>query len=517
MNYKVYAPNVYLFAFCLKQGSNSSANAGGKENDWLWQKGDEIIYKTLRHKLNLIRLLDKNKQQNNSVSSLKATRSNDDDVAIPVEGKVSLDNQQIGIQGFVYPLQIYDSYGLWLNLRRPEKESNFWLNLLCAKNQTEQKTEAVDIQLLRQLNPDNCLMLKEGVNFLGQTLLITAWLTPEHEEQDQQHLRKLADESLKAFFPKDYTLPPFSRSSQLFGSPIFEYGLFSHSQLSSYRHVLVWLFRNGEADQNFNACYQDLLELFFYRVKVVKAFQESRYAFTEINDFYDKEIVKKIDEMTHLDEQEQTLNVTELENLKRQAKFLPQTASATELENLKRQAKSLPQTALKYTKKLHALEDWQNTIKINADNYNQKIEHIKSRLPNTDLSFLETFVQKNSVSFQEQIKADLRYVNHGSGLLDKAIASIRVRVEIDQVELDRQLQNTIQVVGVGIGTAGVAATLVPYLIPQNNSPTPVSIPFTSAKIDPFAFSLILSISIGAIAAALTMGWIELWQRYRDQP
>jgi len=487
MNYKVYAPNVHLFAFCLKRSANSPADSGGKENDWLWQRGDDIISKTLNYKLNLIRLLAKNKQSDNPRLSLKATKPNDDDDAISVQGTVSLDSQPIGITGFVYPLRIYDSYGLWLNLRRPEKENNFWLNLLYPKRQNEQKTEAVDIQLLRQLNPDNCLMLKEGDNFLGQTLLITAYLTPEYNPQDQQMLKKLADECLKAFFPENYTPPPFSGSSQLFGSPIFEYGLFS--QISNYRHILVWLFRDEEAGKNFNICYQELLDLFFHRVKVVNAFQESRYAYQEAAKFYRDKITTKISETTNLNAQEKRL-------------------SATELEDLKVQAKSLPQTALEYTKTLQDLETWQNIINIHGDNYNNKIALIKSILPNTDISFLETFGQKNSHFFQEQIRADLRYVNHGSGLLDKAIASIRVRLEIDQVEIDRELQNTIQVVGVGIGTAGVAATLIPYMIQQNNSPTPTPIPF--------AYSLIFSLGFGVMAAGFTMGCLDLWQHYSNK-
>ena len=120
-------------------------------------------------------------------------------------------------------MRIYDSYGLWLNLRRPEKENG-------------QRTEDVDIQLFSKLNPDNCWLLGGSDRFLGETLLITGWLT-EHDPQDQTSVKNLADDCLKAFFPKNYTIPPFYRQSTLFGSPIFEYGLFS--QLNHYRHILV--------------------------------------------------------------------------------------------------------------------------------------------------------------------------------------------------------------------------------------------------------------------------------------
>ncbi|MBD6619387.1 hypothetical protein FNW02_27050 [Komarekiella sp. 'clone 1'] len=43
----------------------------------------------------------------------------------------------------------------------------------------------------------------------------------------------------------------------------------------------------------------------------------------------------------------------------------------------------------------------------------------------------------SSRSRGEQIKAELGYFTHGSSLLDKAIASVRGRVEIDRAKSDR--------------------------------------------------------------------------------
>lgn len=54
---------------------------------------------------------------------------------------------------------------------------------------------------------------------------------------------------------------------------------------------------------------------------------------------------------------------------------------------------------------------------------------------------------------------DLGYFRHSSTLLEQAISSIRGIVEIEQAERDRSLEQTIQVLGVGLGTGAIASLL----------------------------------------------------------
>lgn len=485
MSPKVYAPNVHLFAFHLQKSANGD-HANDQDKHWLWQSCNEIIQKILQPSFDLLQWLDLDQEPNNpTVSLIKAEKQMD---IAPIEnGEIYLDdNSPLLIEGFAYPLRLYDSYGLWLNLRHPEKDNN------------NQRTQDVDIQIFRKLNPDNCLLLGGNENFLNQTLIITAWLSSEHDPQDQKALKTLADECLQAFFPNNYPIPPFTRSSTLFDSPIFEYGLFS--QLTNYRHVLVWFFSHPEAEEKFNDYQEQLLDLWFFRAKVVKAFQKSREVYEDTNKEYQK-IEAEINNFKQID--------TELLNNEK-------------LDKLSEKLKTLPQMALNYANLLRYLESYQNTIAINGRNYADRLQQIRGIVKDEDISFLEKFSVENSPDFQEQIKAELGYFTHGSSLLDKAIASIRGRVEIDRAKSDRlaedkkersdrNLQITILAVGTGIGAGGIMSSSY-SLVKDGDDPilqvlhTPVTNRFTVA----IAYSLLFGLAIGM----LILVGDKLWQWYK---
>ncbi len=82
---------------------------------------------------------------------------------------------------------------------------------------------------------------------------------------------------------------------------------------------------------------------------------------------------------------------------------------------------------------------------------------------------MRDFGQETAPLFLRQIKADLGYFQHGTDLINTAIASIRGIVEIDQTEGDRhrektekdsnqKLQDLIQSVGVGIAAGAIVAS-----------------------------------------------------------
>jgi hypothetical protein len=483
MSPKVYAPNVHLLAFHLQKSANGN-NANDQDKHWLWQTCNQIIQKILQPNFDLMQWLDLNKEPNNpTVSLIKAEKQIN---AAPIDkGEIYLDdNSPLLIEGFAYPLRLYDSYGLWLNLRHPEKDNH------------NQRTEDVDIQVFRKLNPDNCLLLGGNENFLNQTLIITAWLSSEQDPQNQKALKNLADECLQAFFPNNYPIPPFAGSATLFGSPIFEYGLFS--QLTNYRHILVWFFSHPEAEEKFNSYQEQLLDLWFFRAKVVKAFQKSREVYEDTNKEYQK-IEAEINNFQQID---------------------PQLLNDEKLDKLSEKLKTLPQMALDYANFLRYLESYQNTIAINGRNYADRLQQIRGILKDEDISFLEKFSVENSPDFQEQIKAELGYFTHGSSLLDKAIASIRGRVEIDRAKSDRltqdkketsdrNLQITILAVGTGIGAGGIMVSS--YSLVQNDPilqvlHTPVTNRFTAA----IAYSLLFGLTIGILIWASD----KLWQSHK---
>ncbi|WP_414582011.1 hypothetical protein [Scytonema sp. PCC 10023] len=458
---KIYAPNIHLFAFQLYKGANVEPTSVQADDIQLWQVADKIVRTTLHQDLHLSQKINIHKEPESlRVDLLKDSEVKDDNYAVDVEGKISLDDkQQVVIKGFAHPLRLHDSYGLWLNLRRPEKEDD------------GTPTDDVDTAFLSKLNPNNCFTLEKNKFFLGQTLLITAWLTGA---KDEKYLYQIAQECLEAVFPNPSQRPPFHRQGELFGSPIFEYGLFS--QLTNYQHVLIWLFRDDKADENLNLCYQELLDLFFFRTKIIKAYQDSRITYHHVASAY-KEIEDTID------------------NLPKKGKY--DKVTTDELKDLKNKLKELPQLALKYTRLLRNLEDYQNTIAINESNYSERLQQISGIIQNADLAFFKTFSQDNSPFFQKQIQADLGYFRHGSTLLEQAISSIRGIVEIEQAERDRSLENTIQVVGVGLGAGAIVSGVVSQYIDK-----PFSVPYLKHPVPPMLLSFFWS-----LLATLFFGWL----------
>jgi len=81
-----------------------------------------------------------------------------------------------------------------------------------------------------------------------------------------------------------YHIPPLSRRGELFGSSIFEYG--NPREPDKSPHVLIWLFRDELADQTLQKCFSSTFDLFFYRHKVSKAFQDSRDIYKQLKQYY---------------------------------------------------------------------------------------------------------------------------------------------------------------------------------------------------------------------------------------
>ncbi|MEO1378512.1 MAG: hypothetical protein AAFW70_30475 [Cyanobacteria bacterium J06635_10] len=422
---------------------------------------------------------------------IKTDNVEDEDYSINFEGNFqdNNQNQQLLIKGFISPIRIQDSYGFWLNLLRPEKDVDD--NTL---------TKDVDVSLLSKFNPQNCLTLNQKDKtdnlFLGQTLLITAWLT-QQDKLNQTKPYDIAQECLTAIFPNTDRKPEFNRQGELFGSPIFEYGLFS--QTENYQHVIIWLFRDRQADVNFNKCYQQLFDLFFFRCKIVKAFQDSRIIYHQIATAYD-----------------------DIENTIEQIKSHTQSDVLTTeiLNQLTNTLKDLSKESLKYARLLRNLKDYQNTIDINRNNYQEKLRQISAATQEDNLSILEIFYKQDSERFYQQINADIGYFEQGLTLLEQAIASIRGIVEIEQANTDRnlernireaearqderqrKLEQTFQVLGTAFGGGAIVSGVVTQHIDKPFAPINFKYPVHPLVLS-LLWSLLATVIFGIVAWFVT--------------
>ena len=370
MTTQIYAPNIHNFAFQLYQAANLDINSVSKDQDlnFIWENGNQIIQKVVKKDLKLIDKIDVSQSPDDRrVDLIRPSEMIGNSYFIEFDGKVSIPttNQNVNIKGFARPLRFDDSYILWLNFRRPEEEPD--------NSGNNQKTDDVDISLLRSFNPDNCLIYPEHPLLLGQSLLITGWLTGL---RDKKLTQTIADECLKQVLPDNYQLPNLTHTGELFGSQIFEYG--SLNQLNNYQHILIWLFSDRATDEHFNNCYQNLINLFLFRTKVVKAYQNSCEIHGDLDKIYRK-IEKEINNL--LTDRYQKTSINEY------------------LTNLQTKLKEFPQLDLQYSSLLRDLEENQNTIEINSQNYKDELIKIqeKTKIQNTiqEIRFLEKLINNN--------------------------------------------------------------------------------------------------------------------------
>ena len=171
-----------------------------------------------------------------------------------------------------------------------------------------------------------------------------------------------------------------------------------------------------------------------------------------------------------------------------------------DLDNPYKSAKDLSKESLKYTRLLRNLKDYQNTIDINKNNYDEKLRQISAVTQEDNLSILEIFYKQDSERFYKQINADIGYFEQGLTLLEQAIASIRGIVEIEQTKRDRSLERTVQILGIGLGGGAIVSGVVTQHIDKPFAPINFKYP-----VHPLVSSLCWSIA--ATFLFIGVGWL----------
>jgi hypothetical protein len=500
MNNKIYAPNIHFFAFHLQESSIIKVydRKSIVDKDWLWRTCDEIILNIFPDKnFKFKTYLDFKKQPNNpyvilsdinSLKNLPKPKDNNFYIsgAIPIEDTVTLNNLSVRIQGFALPIKIYNNYGLWLNLG-------------CPKQENSRITNQVDISLLRNLNPNNILLSADKKGFSGQLILITGWLLGADIRKSSQQLQEYADECLRAFLPDNSPMLPLNRVGELFGSPIFQYGL--DKDLPSSGNIIVCFFRGNKAHNKFYYSKDQILYLFFYRAQIIKSFQDA---------------IKLLKLLRNLDQ----YIIKDIKNLQKLGKN--RTLSQAELDEFQFQLTRLPIQIQSYESLKAKINISKNTIDDKVDKYKITLEKIRSKFQDEDMSFLETITNQTWPYYQEQIEANLIYLEHGSKLITNAIASIRGQLAIEQTEIankrienqefsDLNLQLTIFAVGSGLSVGGIVSQII---ADGSNHPPIIKDHFSqySYYITATIYSFLVGVIFGLIFWVILHGVFWLTQR-----
>ncbi len=127
--------------------------------------------------------------------------------------------------------------------------------------------------------------------------------------------------------------------------------------------MLVW-FPNSEASEDKLGTYQrEIVDLFYYRNKIIKAFDNSRQIHRILFDFY-----RQVED-----------NVN---GLQQRIDELDSALTTENLQEFKDELKKLLKASLTYTQGLTKLEDYGNTIALNLNNYNEKLDQIYAKVEN---------------------------------------------------------------------------------------------------------------------------------------
>jgi hypothetical protein len=381
----------------------------------------------------------------------------------PILSKAEKFSHSNKINGSLRFCPLDDSQGILARIGSPETDEN----------------KDLEITELGNFNPNNLILADSYEDWLGQTIFIT-YKFKKDVDHTPEKLKELADGCVNNLLPASHR-PLLYRTTKLWNFPIFEY--ISHQ---GQLQVFVYLIDDSR-EKLLGRILQPVFELFYHRHKINKAFIDSRATRDLAHDSY-REIENIIEEL-------------ETKLVVKQDQYL---------HELKTNVKHLLHDCLDYQRILQTLEDFDNTISIHVYNYQQKLSEIieKCQLQPEDLTTFSLFIEKTSPYFQRQIKGDLGYFQHGTNLIETAIASIRGIVEIEQAESDRNLQKTIQAVGFGIGAAGVVATSAPYWIKPDPEVIPINKPFVSSSLNTFILIILLSLFAGLFTWSVASGWMN---------
>ena len=491
MSLYIYKPRIHLFAFSAKENTNPRKVIDKK---WVWDKCNKIISRTLSQNFDIFDQINLDTSTTNLIKHFQ-----DEDVYYPIffDGNANVifdksnQDEDLMLQhennSSIYAVQIDENYGLGINLNHP----------IVANHK-------VEISQLRFINPpDNVLILgnkeSDSNQFVGQTLLITAQLLEQDENKTNKELKNIAKQCIKALFPNDHYLYPFNRQGQLFNSPIFEYGSLKRKNLEPYQHILVWFFSDRQEREKFYKNYNDFLDLFLYRARIINVLKEIRRQ---------ENLIAK--DLKEINDQINSIHFRANNN-----------TTKKELEFLKYKLTKLPKMAREYGIKIGKMYEFESSsvVKDNSKYYIEKLIELEKNtdfFSEKDISYLKTFAEKTCKDFLEKTAAKLKYFEHSSTLANSAIASVRGQIAIEQTELEIQRQKherksqynqeiTILAIGSGIAAGEIFASS--YGLIQKEQLPLLTLPY----IHPFFLSIFYSLLFGFFVAIFIWITPQMWK------
>ncbi len=454
-NWLIY-PTVDLFVYDLADDSGKNEDKISQNRAQFWQKiyGDKI-----------------------SESQLKELKKAETETAEYIEllGDKQVVAFESPLEGYAYPVKIRDTYAVQFDLSgkiEPDEDKRFAPKEIDCLEWLKQ-------QVISRVNPPATI---------GQSWLVWGQLTAD----DQNAL-----ETAKNSYSKLNLVPnakwerDLKAEGKFLGADFYELWCppGDRGKIEENYHVLICLFpyNGGQAISDISKdvakLYTHLMQLFFFRNKVIWAYTKSRPLKADLEDA--------------------TRTIQDI------VQQLPEQVNAPKVD-----LKKLQQTLVKsltifseYANYLSRIELQENTIKINLKNYKRRLETIGKDMGNDAeaFKFLSSFSEFAKEKYVWQVGADNRSLTAGLRLLENAIQTIEGIIEIERAKSDRTLNITIGTVGVGIGISGVYASTYASQIKSPASPT-----------NPMDVNVVfgLSMGLGILPALIAIVLIAIGKKWR---
>ena len=440
---KVANPKLTLYAFHLHQNLANDSTPVDDANH-LWERCQQIGKKLDIPKLENLSIPDNQEISNEDFIEFTAIQH----------------QSNLHLSGELNRLLIHDIYAVDLTFRYPYPE--------------------VELTNLKGLNQDNCLLPSNINASIGQTLVFFAQPVANIYSE-----KAFADVCVKTLISEDTFNKlniSYQNQGKLLNSPIFEYN--NDADLPQEQcHILIWLNTNKEtialeADGKY---YYSIIDLLNCRHKIIYARSESRCCYQKARKQY-----SKLEEKVNL-----------FNNLK-------DNPSDSKLKEFNQWLNEIPAISFAYSRYLRDLQLHKATIQTNVKNHKLYLDKISRLCKQDDLEFLSSLIELAEDNFVEQINTDLAYLTPGQSLFEQLIESIRGIIEIEQTKRARNLNITINTLGIGFGGGAIISGVVVQHIDKINQPVDWNLSLSKPP-HPFYASLFLSL-IG-ILVFLGIGWL----------
>jgi hypothetical protein len=319
-------------------------------------------------------------------------------------------------------------------------------------------------------------LLDKKDDSIGQTIIIYGVTSEAHQDSANKYVRAFLKDTA---YENDNIVAPDQKN--LFGMPLFEYFCPITKPTNSQApdcHILVMLNHQGENIlSQLNKHYQTLVDLLcsYYKIKFVY-YQQAQNSYQAA-----RQVSQEI-------EQEVYNFAKYIENKKQN------------LDQLSAMLDKLPLLTLKHSAYCRELELSLNTIEINQRNYQSYLK--KLLIANSQLASWRKFNTQTKDIFLQQIHFWLKYLSPTKETAKQLTDSIRGIVEVEQAKIDRSLERTVQILGVGLGAGGITASAISGHIDQ-------PLEMQGNQIHPGVLSLVVSVAIALIAGLATASWLSL--------